>query len=91
MLSVNRSSVLVAAALAVASPFIVGALAWGSVDERSRSLGYLLLNWPVVLIGQLPARIGGVLMASGIVPLLLYFCAYLLGCQAVRLLWRRVR
>ena len=87
---VNRSSVLVAAALAVASPFVAGAMARASGDEQ-RGPGYVLLHWPMVLIDHLPARVGGVLMTSGLVPLLLYFGAYLLACQAVRLLWRRLR
>ena len=91
MLSVNRTSVLVSAALAVASPFVAGALAWGYVDASSRGLGYLLLSWPSLLIGLLPARVGGVMMASGFIPLLLYFGAYLLACHAARLLWRRLR
>ena len=91
MLSVNRSSVLVSAALAVASPILSGALMGGVVDGRPRGLGYVLLDWPSLLINGLPARIGGVLMASGMVPLLLYFGAYLLVCHAVRAVWRRVR
>ena len=91
MLSVNRTSVLVSAALAVASPLLAGALTRGVVDERARGPGDVLLSWPVLLIDCLPARVGSVLMASGLVPLLLYFGAYLLACHAVRLAWRRVR
>ena len=91
MLPVNRASVLLAAALAVASPLAGVALAWAFVDERTHGLGYHLLYWPVLLIGLLPRRASDVLMASGLVPLLLYFGGYLLACHAVRLLWRRVR
>ena len=91
MLSVNRTSVLVSAALAVASPFLAGARVWGAVDPHSRGPGYALISWPILLIDWLPARVGSVLMASGLVPLLLYFGAYLLACHAVRLAWRRVR
>jgi hypothetical protein len=91
MLSVNRASVLIAAALAVASPLASGALAWAFLGERTHGLGYYLLYWPVLLIGQLPQRASDVLMASGLAPLLLYFGAYLLACHGVRLLWRRLR
>ena len=91
MLPVNRASVLIAAALAVASPLASGALAWAFLGERSHGLGYYLLYWPVLLIGQLPPRIGDVLMTSGLVPLLMYFGVYLLACHGVRLLWRRLR
>jgi hypothetical protein len=91
MLSVNRASVLIAAALAVASPFVAATLAWAEVDERARGPGYLLLNWPIVLIDHLPNRASSVLMTSGLVPLLLYFGFYLLACHGLRLLWRRWR
>ena len=91
MLSVNRASVLIAATLAVASPFVAGALAWGYVDERARGPGYLLLYWPMLLIDHLPQRASSVLMTSGLVPLLLYFGFYLLACHGLRLLWRRFR
>ena len=91
MLPVNRASVLIAAALAVASPLASGALAWAFLGERTHGLGYWLLYWPVLLIGQLPRRASDVMMASGLVPLLLYFGAYLLLCHAVRLAWRRLR
>ncbi|MFL6625454.1 MAG: hypothetical protein ACJ8IK_14900 [Burkholderiaceae bacterium] len=91
MLTVNRASVLIAAALAVASPFVAATLAWAYVDERARGPGYLLLNWPILLIDHLPGRASSVLMTSGLVPLLLYFGFYLLACHALRLLWRRLR
>jgi hypothetical protein len=91
MLSVNRASVLIAAALAVASPFVAAALAKAYVDERARGLGYLLLHWPILLIDHLPGRASSALMMSGLVPLLLYFGFYLLACHALRLLWRRLR
>jgi hypothetical protein len=91
MPSVNRASVLIAAALAVASPFVAGALARADAGASASAAGLALLDWPNRLIGQLPARIGGVLMRSGLVPLLLYFGAYLLACHGVRLLWRRLR
>jgi hypothetical protein len=91
MLSVNRACVLIAAALAVASPFVAAATAGAPADERSHGLGYVLLHWPGLLVDLLPVRASSVLMTSGLVPLLLYFGAYLLACHAVRLLWRRLR
>ena len=91
MLPVNRASVLVAAALAVASPFVAAATAPGPADAGSRGLVYVLLHWPALLIDLLPLRASSVLMRSGLVPLLLYFGVYLLACHAVRLLWRRLR
>jgi len=91
MLAPNRSSILVSAALAVASPFAGGMLAWRYVDESSRGLGYVLLNWPVILVTQLPGRVTDALMTSGFAVLLLYFGGYLLLCQLARTLWRRLR
>ena len=91
MLAPNRSSILLSAALAVASPLVGAVMAWGYVDERSRGLGYVLLYWPVILVAQLPQRVTDALMTSGFVVLLLYFGGYLLLCQGVRELWRRVR
>jgi hypothetical protein len=91
MLSVDRASVLVSAALAVASPFAAGLLTRGYNDPRSRGLGYFLVNWPILLIDQLPRNVSSVVMMSGLVPLLLYFGAYLLACLAVRWLWKRRR
>ena len=91
MLPVNRASVLIAAALAVASPFAAAVAARGTLDDRSRGLGHVLLTWPTLLIDQLPRRASSVMMTSGLVPLLLYFGAYLAVCHAVRLLWRRTR
>ena len=86
MLAPNRSSILLSAALAVASPFVGGLLASRHVDA-----GHVLLNWPVILVAQLPARVTDALMASGMVVLLMYFGGYLLLCQLARTLWRRMR
>jgi len=91
MLPVNRASVLIAAALAVASPFVAGAMARAHAAAGVPAAGPALLDWPNLLIAQLPRRVGSVLMMSGLVPLLLYFGAYLLACHGVRLLWRRLR
>ena len=91
VLAPNRSSILLSAALAVASPFVSGAMAWDYTDQRSRGLGYVLLYWPVILVAQLPQRVTDALMASGMVILLMYFGGYLLLCQLARTLWRRMR
>jgi len=91
MPSVNRACVLVAAALAVASPFAGAALMRSRGDGDAHGAGAVLLNWPQLLIAQLPPSVGSVLMLSGLLPLLLYFGAYLLACHGLRLLWRRVR
>jgi hypothetical protein len=88
MLAVNRATVLIAAALAVASPFAAAAM---RTRAGAHGAGHMLLNWPILLIEQLPSRVGDVLMMSGLVPLLLYFGAYLIACHGVRLLWRRLR
>ena len=91
MLAPNRSSILLSAALAVASPFVGGLLAWRYDDPASRGAGYVLLNWPVILVDWLPQRVTDALMASGMVILLMYFGGYLLLCQLARMLWRRMR
>ncbi len=91
MLAPNRFSILLSAALAVASPLVGAVMAWGYVDERSHGLGYVLLYWPVILVAQLPQRVTDALMTSGFVVLLMYFGGYLLLCQLARTLWRRMR
>lgn len=91
MLAVNRACVLIAAALAVASPFAGAALMRAHGDGNAHGAGAVVLNWPQLLIAELPPRVGSVLMMSGLLPLLLYFGAYLLACHALRLLWRRIR
>jgi len=91
MIAPNRSSILAAAALAVASPLVGGLLARRHVDASARGLGYVLLNWPVILVRELPARAADTLMASGMFILLMYFGGYLLLFQLARMLWRRMR
>ena len=91
MLSVNRACVLAAAALAVASPFAGAALMRSHADGNAHGAGAVIMNWPQLLIAQLPPNIGSVLMLSGLLPLLLYFGAYLLACHAARIAWRRLR
>ena len=88
----NRLSILISAALAVATPFVAGAMAWGYVDEDRRSgVVYTLLYWPSILLDSLPARFAEGFTRSALPTVLMYFAGYLLLCQGVRALWRAVR
>jgi hypothetical protein len=88
----NRLSILLSAALAVATPFVAGIMAWGYIDEDRRSgVVYVLLYWPSILIDRLPARFAEGFTRSALPTVLLYFGGYLLLCQGARALWRRVR
>jgi hypothetical protein len=88
----NRPCILLSAALAVATPFLAGVMAWGYVDEDRRSgLVYVLLYWPSILIDSLPTRFAEGFTRSALPTVLLYFGGYLLLCRAARALWRRVR
>ena len=88
----NRLSILISAALAVATPLLAGSLAWGLVDEEPRSgVGYVLLYWPSLMLDQLPARAAEAFQRSALPTVLLYFAGYLLLCQLARTLWRRMR
>ena len=88
----TRTSVLVSAALAVASPLVAGAQAWRLVDEEPRSGAlYVLVYWPSLLLEQLPPRAAEAFTLSALPTVLLYFGGYLALCEVVRALWRRVR
>ena len=88
----NRFSVLVSAALAVATPLLAGSMAWRLIDEEPRSgAGYVLLYWPSLLFDLLPARAADAFNFSALPTVLLYFGGYLLLCQLARSLWRRIR
>ena len=88
----NRLSILISAALAVATPLLAGSLAWRLIDEEPRSgVGYVLLYWPSLLLDQLPARAAEAFQRSALPTVLLYFGGYLLLCQLARTLWRRMR
>ena len=88
----NRLSVLISAALAVATPLLAGARAWRLVDEGRRwDAGDLLLYWPSLLLDQLPPRAAEAFQLSALPTVLLYFCGYLLLCQLGRTLWRSLR
>jgi len=88
----NRLTVLIAAALAVATPLVAGARAWRLVDEEPRSGAlYLLLYWPSILIDQLPARAAQAFTLSALPTVLLYFGGYLALGLGVQALWRGLR
>lgn len=88
----NRLSILTSSALAVATPLVAGTRAWSLVDEAPRSgVFHVLLFWPSILLDQLPARAADAFTLSALPTVLLYFGGYLLLCQGVRALWRRVR
>jgi len=88
----NRLSVLISAALAVATPVLAGARAWRLVDEeRHLKAGDVLLYWPSLLLDQLPPRAAEAFQRSALPTVLLYFGGYLLLCQLARTLWRSIR
>jgi hypothetical protein len=88
----NRLSILISAALAVATPLLAGAMAWRLVDEQPRSgPAYVALYWPSLLIDLLPTRAAEAFTLSALPTVLLYFGGYLLLCQVVRALWARLR
>ncbi len=88
----SRPSLLIAAALAVATPLVAGAQAWRLVDEEPRSGAlYVLLYWPSLLLDLLPARAAEAFTLSALPTVLLYFGGYLLVCEGARALWRRMR
>ena len=88
----TRTSILVSAALAVASPLVAGAQAWRLVDEEARSGAlYVLMYWPSLLLDQRPARAAEAFTLSALPTVLLYFGGYLALCEGVRALWRRIR
>ena len=88
----NRLSILVSAALAVATPLLAGAMAWRLLDDDGRSGPvYVLVYWPSILLDHLPPAAAEAFTLSALPTVLLYFAGYLLLCQAVRSLWRRAR
>jgi len=88
----NRLSVLICAALAVATPLLAGARAWQLVDESPHAgVGYVLLYWPSLLLEQLPVPAAEAFQRSALPTVLLYFGGYLLLCQLARALWRLIR
>lgn len=88
----HRPSVLICAALAVATPLVAGARAWQLMEEAPHpGVGFVLLYWPSLLLEQLPDRAAEALQRSALPTVLLYFGGYLLLCQLARTLWRLVR
>ncbi len=78
MLVPHRFSVLACAALAVASPWVAGAVARGASNASRHGLGVALLAWPMALLNRLPA-FADVLKTSALHIVLLYFAGYLLA------------
>ena len=92
MVAPNRLSILLSAALGVATPLLAGHMAWRLLDDDRRcGVVYVLLYWPSILIDSLPARFAQGFTRSALPTVLLYFGGYLLLCQGARALWRRVR
>jgi hypothetical protein len=88
----NRLSILVSAALAVATPLLAGGMAWRYLDDDRRTGSiYVLVYWPSILLDHLPERAAEAFTLSALPTVLLYFAGYLALCQGVRALWRRVR
>lgn len=92
MAAPNRLSILISAALAVASPLVAGSMAWRLIDDDGRSgLVYLLVFWPSILLDLLPTRAADAFTLSALPTVLLYFGGYLLLCQGVRAVWKTWR
>ena len=88
----NRPSILISAALAIATPLLAGTMAWQYLDDDRRSgLIYVLLYWPSILLDALPERAAEAFTLSALPTVLLYFAGYLVLCQGVRAAWRRLR
>jgi hypothetical protein len=88
----NRLSILISAALAVATPLLAGSMAWRLLDDDGRSgLVYVLVFWPSILLDLLPTAAADAFTLSALPTVLLYFAGYLLLCQGVRALWRASR
>jgi hypothetical protein len=83
----SRISVLVCGLLAVATPFLAGALSWGYLDEAQRGGPFFYaLYWPVLALSALPARVSEPLLENALPMVLLYFGGYLVVDQLVRAL-----
>ncbi len=91
MAAPDRPSILISAALAVATPFLGGAMAWRLLDDDGRSgLVYVLVYWPSILLDALPGVVADAFTVSALPTVLLYFGGYLLLCQALRAGWKRI-
>ena len=78
MLVPHRFSVLASAVLAVASPFVAGAMARSHAGGAQHGFGYMVLYWPMLLLDRLP-EFASVLRTSALHIVLLYFAGYLLA------------
>jgi hypothetical protein len=87
----NRSSILISAASAVATPLWAGSMIWRYLDDDRRTgLLYVLVYWPSILLDRLPERAAEAFTVSALPTVLLYFGGYLALCQGARALWRRL-
>jgi len=88
----TRFCILICAALAVATPLLAGAMAWGVLDEdRRHGPVFWLVFWPSALIDLLPRRAAEAFTLSALPTVLLYFGGYLALCRLAGALWRRIR
>ena len=88
----NRPSILLCAALAVATPLLAGSMAWRWLDEQRRIEAVdVMLYWPSLLLDLLPARAAEAFTLSALPTVLIYFAGYLLLCQVARAAWRAGR
>src|SRR3954454_1973056 len=83
----SRLSVLVCGLLAVATPFLAGALSWGYLDEAQRGGPlFYALYWPILALDALPERLSQPLLENALPMVLMYFGGYLLVDQLARAL-----
>jgi hypothetical protein len=83
----SRLSVLACGLLAVATPFVAGALSWGYLDEAQRGGPlFYALYWPILALDALPPRVSQPLLENALPMVLMYFAGYLLVDQLVRAL-----
>jgi hypothetical protein len=88
----DRPGILLAAALAVATPLLAGSMAWSYIDEDQRhGAAYMLLYWPSILLDRLPPAAAAAFTLSALPMVLMYFGGYLLLIQVARAAWRALR
>jgi len=90
MTALHRPSILISAALAVATPLVAGSQAWSYLDESNRhGVAYVVLYWPSILLSHLPPAATRAFTLSALPMVLMYFAGYLLVCRVVRAAFRR--
>lgn len=93
MLVPHRASVLVSAALAVASLYVAAAEAAAHAGDVAWQHGvvHALVGWPALLLARLPTVAADVLATSPLHLVLLYFGGYLLAWFALLNLHAAIR